>query len=140
LSLPDRCAKLTPTSAAPREANFAGAASRRHRRRTITPGVEGTRGEATFYEVKTDAVALLRAMKEYHERHDPGAPFSAGTRLAPYLAAERAGLDPDTLRYERAVRYLVREGVLVWEERVGTVPGIDFYRFTGSGLELLRGA
>ena len=97
-------------------------------------------GVATFYEVRVDAVALLRAMKAYHERHDPSVPFSKGTRLAPYLAAERAGLDPDTLRYEKAVRYLVREGVLVWEERVGTVPGIDFYRLTGSGLELLRGA
>jgi hypothetical protein len=101
---------------------------------------ERDRGVATSYEVKTDAVALLRAMQEYHERHDPGTPFSEGTRLAPYLAAERAGLDPDTVRYEKAVRYLVREGVLVWEERVGTVPGIDFYRFTGSGLELLREA
>ena len=101
---------------------------------------EQDRGVATFYEVKTDAVALLRAMQEYHERHDPSAPFSAGTRLAPYLAAGRAGLDPDTLRYERAIRYLVREGVLVWEERVGTVPGIDFYRFTGKGLELLSEA
>jgi hypothetical protein len=107
---------------------------------TITPGEKGPGGQATFYEVKTDAVALLRAIKGYHERHDPAVPFSAGTRLAPYLAAELAGLDPDTLRYERAVRYLVREGVLVWEERVGTVPGIDFYRFTGSGLDLLRGA
>ena len=97
-------------------------------------------GVATFYEVRADAVALLRAMKEYHELHDPGAPFSEGTRLAPYLAAKRAGLDPDTLRYERAVRYLVREGVLVWEERVGTVPGIDFYRFMGNGLDLLREA
>ena len=101
---------------------------------------ERDRGVATFYEVKTDAVALLRAMQEYHELHDPGAPFSTGTRLAPYLAAGRAGLDPDTLRYERAIRYLVREGVLVWEERVGTVPGIDFYRFTGKGLELLSEA
>jgi hypothetical protein len=99
---------------------------------------ERDRGVATNYEIKTDAVALLRAMQEYHERHDPGTPFSEGTRLAPYLVAERAGLDPDTVRYEKAVRYLVREGVLVWEERVGTVPGIDFYRFTGSGLELLR--
>ena len=97
-------------------------------------------GVATFYEVRVDAAALLRAMKEYHERHNPGAPFSEGTRLAPYLVAERAGLDPDTLRYERAVRHLVREGVLVWEERVGTVPGIDFYRFTGNGVELLREA
>jgi hypothetical protein len=99
---------------------------------------EKDRGVATNYDVKTDAVALLRAMHEYHERHGPGTPFSEGTRLAPYLVAERAGLDPDTVRYEKAVRYLVREGVLVWEERVGTVPGIDFYRFTGSGLELLR--
>ena len=104
------------------------------------PKREPDRGVATFFEVKTDAVALLRAIQEYHERHDPGAPFSAGTRLAPYLAAGQAGLDPDTLRYERAVRYLVREGVLVWEERVGTVPGIDFYRFTGKGLELLSEA
>jgi hypothetical protein len=101
---------------------------------------ERDRGVATSYEAKTDAVALLRAMQEYHERHDPSTPFAEGTRLVPYLAAERAGLDPGTLRYERAVRYLVREGALVWEERVGTVPGIDFYRFTGSGMELLRQA
>ena len=93
-----------------------------------------------FYEVKTDAGALLRAMKEYHEHHDPDAPFSDGTRLAPYLAAERAGLDPESLRYERALRHLVREGALVWEERVGTVPGVDFYRVTRSGLELLEEA
>jgi hypothetical protein len=44
--------------------------------------------------------ALLWAMKEYHEHHEPEAP-----------------------RYERAIRHLVREGALVWEERVGTVPG-----------------
>ncbi len=97
-------------------------------------------GDATFCEVKADAVALLRAMQEDHERHDPASPFSEGTRLAPCLAAGRAGLNPDTLRCERAIGYLVREGVLVWEERVGTVPGVDFYRFTGGGQELLREA
>ena len=90
-----------------------------------------------FYEVKTDAKALLRAMKEYHE---PEVPFSDGTRLAPYLAAEGAGLGPEAPRYERAIRHLVREGALVWEERVGTVPGIDFYRVTRRGLELLEEA
>ncbi len=79
-------------------------------------------------------------MREDHERHYPATPFSEGTRLAPYLAAGRAGLRPDTLRHERAVRHLVREGILVWEERVGTVPGIDLYRFTGNGQELLREA
>jgi hypothetical protein len=26
---------------------------------------------------------------------------------------------------------------LVWEERVGTLPGVDFYRITQRGLELL---
>jgi hypothetical protein len=93
-----------------------------------------------FYEVERDALALLRAMKEYHERHDPDTKFADGTRLAPYLAAERAGLDPGTLRYERAVRYLVREGALVWEERVGGVPGVDFYGVTARGLELLEEA
>ena len=91
-----------------------------------------------FYEVKADASALLRAMKEYHEHHDPDVPFSDGARLAPYLSAEGAGLDPETPRYQRAVRYLVREGALVWEERVGTVPGVDFYRVTRRGLELLE--
>jgi hypothetical protein len=136
LSPPRRCAKLTSP-----ERRRGGS---RRLKDVPSPddnaGWERIIGVATFYEVRVDAVALLRAMKEYHERHDPGVPFSKGTRLAPYLAAERAGLDPDTLRYEKAVRYLVREGVLVWEERVGTVPGIDFYRFTGSGVELLREA
>jgi hypothetical protein len=91
-----------------------------------------------FYEVKADAVALLQAMKEDHERHNLDVPFAHGTRLAPYLVAEHAGLDPDTLRYERAVRYLVREGTLVWVERVGSVPGVDFYTLTGRGLEILE--
>ena len=91
-----------------------------------------------FYEVRSDASALLRAMKEHHGHHDPDVQFSDGTRLAPYLAAEGAGLDPETPRYERAVRYLVREGALVWEERAGTVPGVDFYRVTRSCLELLE--
>ncbi len=91
-----------------------------------------------FYEVKADALALLRVMKEDHERHEPDAPFADGTRLAPYLAAEHAGLDPDTLRYERAVRYLVREGAQVWEERLGSVPGVDFYQITERGLQMTR--
>ena len=91
-----------------------------------------------FYEVDQDALALLRAAKEHHDRLDPGEPLSEGTRLAPELVAERAGLDPGTLRYERAVRYLVREGALVWEERLGSVPGIDFYRITGRGLQMMR--
>jgi hypothetical protein len=38
------------------------------------------------------------------------------------------------------MRHLVREGALVWEERVGTVPGVDFYRVTRRGLELLEEA
>ena len=93
-----------------------------------------------FYEVKTDARALLRSMKEYHEHHEPEVPFSDGTRRAPYLADEGAGLVPETPRYERAIRHLVREGALVWEERVGTVPGIDFYSVTRRGIELLEEA
>ena len=91
-----------------------------------------------FYEVDKDALALLRAMKDYHEHNNLDTPFSEGTLLAPELAAEHTGLESDTLRYERAVGYLVREGALVWEERVGTVPGVDFYRVTQRGLELLE--
>jgi hypothetical protein len=91
-----------------------------------------------FYEVDKDALALLRAMKDYHEHHNPDTPFSEGTLLAPDLAAEHTRLEPDTLRYERAVGYLVREDALVWEEGVGTVVGVDFYKVTQRGLELLE--
>jgi hypothetical protein len=91
-----------------------------------------------FYEVEPDALALLRAAKEHHERLEPGEPFSEGTRVAPALVAERAGLEPETLRYERAGRYLVREGALVWEERLGGVPGVDIYWITRRGLEMLQ--
>ena len=90
-----------------------------------------------FYEVDKDALALLRAMKDYHEDHNPETPISEGTLLAPELAAEHAELETDSLRYERVVGYLVREGALVWDERVGTVPGVDFYRITQRGVELL---
>jgi hypothetical protein len=88
-----------------------------------------------FYEVDKDALALLEAAKEHHDRSEPEEPFSEGTREAPGLVAERAGLGPETLRYERALRYLVREGALVWEERLGGVPGVDIYRVTRRGLE-----
>ena len=91
-----------------------------------------------FYEVDKDALALLRAAKEHHDRLEPEEPFSEGTRVAPGLVAERAGLAPETLRYERALRYLVREGALVWEERLGGVPGLDIYWVTRRGLEMLR--
>ena len=91
-----------------------------------------------FYEVDKDALALLRAAKEHHDRLEPEEPFSEGTRVAPGLVAERAGLEPETLRYERALRCLVREGALVWEERLGGVPGVDLYRITRRGLEMLR--
>ena len=85
-----------------------------------------------------DALALLQAMKDHHDQHNPGTPLSEGTRLAPALVAEQVGMDPETLRYERAVGYLVREGALVWEERLGSVPGVDFYRITRRGLEMIN--
>jgi hypothetical protein len=91
-----------------------------------------------FYEVDKDAMALLRAMEEHHELHNSEEPLSDGVRLAPELVAESVGLEPDTLRYERALRYLVREGALVREERLGGVPGVDFYGVTGRGLEMLE--
>jgi hypothetical protein len=90
-----------------------------------------------FYEVEKDALALLRAMKEHHNQHNPDVPLADGTRLAPELVAERAGLGSDTLRYERALRYLLREGALVWEERLGSMTGVDFYGVTRCGLEML---
>jgi hypothetical protein len=47
-----------------------------------------------FHEVdKKYALALLWAMKEHHEHHNPDVPLADGTRLAPELMAERAGLN-----------------------------------------------
>ena len=90
------------------------------------------------YEVDWEALALLRAAKEHHDRLEPGKALADGTRVAPELVAERVGLEPETLRYERAVRILVREGALMWEERLGGVPGVDLYRITERGLEMLE--
>jgi hypothetical protein len=91
-----------------------------------------------YYEADKDALALLRAAKEHHDLLDLEEPFSEVTRVAPELVAERAALEPGTLRYERAPRCLVREGALVWEERLGGVPGVDIYRVTRRGLEMLQ--
>jgi hypothetical protein len=90
-----------------------------------------------FYEVDKDALTLLRGMKEHHDHHNPYTHLSEGTRLAPELVAKEVGLDTETLRYERALRYLVREGALVWEERLGSVPGVEPYQVTGRGLKML---
>ena len=90
-----------------------------------------------FYEVDKDALTLLRGMKEHYDHHNPYTPLSEGTRLAPELVVKEVGLDTETLRYERALRYLVREGALVWEERLGSVPGVEFYQVTGRGFKML---
>jgi hypothetical protein len=90
-------------------------------------------------EVDADALALLLALKDHYDQHNPGAPLVERTRLAPELVADRAGLDPDTLRYERALRYLVGQGALVWTERLGSRPGVDFYRITERGLAMMDG-
>ena len=82
-------------------------------------------------------MALLRAMKERHDQDNPEEPLSKGTRLAPELVSECVGVEPGTLRYERALRYLVSEGALVWEERLGSAPGVDFYLITRRGLDRL---
>jgi hypothetical protein len=91
-----------------------------------------------FFEVDKDALALLQAIKEHHDWLETEEPFSEGTRVAPELVVERVGLEPETLRYERTLRYLVREGALVWEERLGGVPGVDIYWVTRRGLEMLQ--
>ena len=90
-----------------------------------------------FYKVEEDALTFLRAIKGFHDHHNPDRPLSAGTRLAPQLVAKDVGLDTETLRYERVMRYLVREGALVWDERLGSVPGVDLYRITTRGLKML---
>ena len=58
--------------------------------------------------------------------------------MAPELLAERAELDPDSLRYEKALRHLVGEGALVWADRLGSTLGVDFYRITERGLTMMN--
>ena len=77
-------------------------------------------------------------MKDHYDQHNLGAPLTEGTRLAPGLAAERAGLDPDPLHYERLIRHLIGEGALVWAEPFGSTPGVDFYRITERGLAMMN--
>jgi hypothetical protein len=90
-----------------------------------------------FREVKQVALALLRTMKRHHDEHDPATLLSEGANLASELLAERARLKPTSLRYEKAgFAYLVLEGALVWEERLGSVPGVDLYRITERGLDM----
>jgi hypothetical protein len=93
-----------------------------------------------FYEVDKDALALLRAAKEHHDRLEPEEPFSEGTRVAPGLVAERAGLEPETLRYKRALRCLVREpwcgrrGSAVYRGSTSTGPGAGSRRDAGLAI------
>ena len=79
-----------------------------------------------FYEVDKDALALLRAAKEHHDRLEPEEPFSEGTRVAPGLVcrARGSGARDPPLREGTEVP---GEGALVWEERLGGVPGLDIY-------------
>ena len=92
-----------------------------------------------FYEVDRDALTLLRAAKEHHERLEPREPFSDGTRVAPVLASCGA-------RGSKARDAPLREdcevpgdrGALVWEERLGSIPGLDIYRVARCGLEMRR--
>jgi hypothetical protein len=91
-----------------------------------------------FREVDADAVALLRTLNDHYDQHNPGTPLEEGTRVAPELVAEHAGLRPDSLRYERAIMHLVGEGALVWEERLGSTPGVDFYRITERGIAMIN--
>ena len=90
-----------------------------------------------FYEVGEHSLTLLRSIKGVHDHHNPNRALSVGTRMEPQLVAKDVGLDTETLRYERVMRYLVREGALVWDERLGSVPGDDLYRITTRGLKLL---
>jgi hypothetical protein len=91
-----------------------------------------------FREVDPDSLALLRALKGHYDQHSPGVPLVEGTRLAPELVAEGVGLGRDSLRYEKAVRHLVGEGALVWTGRLGSTPGVDFYRITECGLTMME--
>ena len=45
-----------------------------------------------------------------------------------------------TLRYQRSVRYLVRNGASVWEGHLRNVPRVDFYRITQRGPRFLEDA
>ena len=80
-----------------------------------------------FYEVEAEALALLGAMKECHEQHNPDAPFSQGTLLAP----EHDG----RARWARPGLTSLREGC--GTSREGRGVGVGRTRWHGAGGGLL---
>jgi hypothetical protein len=84
---------------------------------------------------------LLRGVKELHEEHNPGAPLSPGTPVAPHAAAERIGISPIGRWYAAALEYLEEEGALEPNVRPGKkgVMGGPLYVLGEGAAELLEG-
>jgi hypothetical protein len=88
------------------------------------------------------AEQILRGVKELHEEHNPGAPLSPGTPVAPHAAAERIGISPIGRWYAAALEYLEEQGALEPNVRPGEVlvVGEPRYILGERALELLEGA
>ena len=84
------------------------------------------------------AEQILLGVKELHEEHNPGEPFSPGTPVAPHAAAEHIGISPVGRWYAAAVEYLQEEGALELNQRTDNAVRQARYLLGERGPELLE--
>ncbi len=92
-------------------------------------------------QARSDGLRLLRTINATQAHGEEGA------RADPIRAAQEAGLDVSSLRYEDAMAYLIEQAALlgdahmVFEDDVGDQHphGYAFYFFTRRALVLLEG-
>jgi hypothetical protein len=89
-----------------------------------------------------DAGLLLRAIGDLHKQQHPNMPLTAGTPVAPDIAAEQSQpeINPalNSGRYEAALSWLVAEEALAPHPAAWKVTEAVYF-MTWRGLELLRG-
>ena len=101
----------------------------------------GTERDAIQARTRSDGLRLLRTI------NDTQAHVQGGARAYPPRAAQEAGLEVGSERYEDAMAYLVEQAALRRDERtafdedVGDRPprGYGLYVFTGRALKMLDG-
>ncbi len=85
-----------------------------------------------------DARALLRAAREIHAERHGAQTFTLGTHLPLEAAGQRAGINPDHLRYYDAIEELEYEGAIEWAASARYARGNKHYIITERGLKMLR--
>jgi hypothetical protein len=88
-----------------------------------------------MYRTTEDARALLRAAHEVHAERHGSQTFTLGTHVPLEAAAERIGIRPNSIRYYDAIKELVYEGAIEWDESARYARGDKHYVITRRGLD-----